>query len=417
MPEVLVQPLGDRYILTLPDFVLEFAHVRDHSEGLAAELMIYRVATGTRHWGKLSLASTVARAGQVKAAERGGPLPGLAEMLDEACYQVTQLVRAGAPTKPLVAQPPSAAAWFLPGLIPAGETSILYGDGAAGKSLLALALGMAGLTGQPIGGAERWRVAPLRGVLYLDWESRQADHAERLWGLERLHGAGEPVVGLRYRPMARGLAEELPALSQEVAREPTDLVIVDSLGAAAGSEPESADAAVRTLNALRTLAPATRLVIAHVSKAAAEQDKGRPKPYGSVYVSNLARSTILAVAAEQVAEDELTVTYHHTKINRGPKQPARALSFAFENGEIAIRQAEPDHARSGLPAQICAALKVGRQTVSSLAESVGSEPVAVRVALNRLANRNIVIRFDASEGGRGKETLWGLALGNRNGHP
>lgn len=414
MPEIVVQPMGDRYLVTLPDLVLEFAHVRDHSDGLAAELMVYRIATGERHWGKLGLASTVARAAQVKAVERGGPCPGLAGVLDEACYQITQLARGGTPAVPLIAQAPTTDAWLVPGLLPLGETSILYGDGAAGKSLLALAVAVAGCTGEPIGRAERWRVAPCQGVLYLDWESRREDHAERLWGLARLHGMGEPVTGIRYRAMTRGLTEELSAVAQDCARQPTDLVIVDSLGAAAGAEPESADAAVRTLNALRTLAPATRLVIAHVSKAGAEMEKGRPKPYGSVYVSNLARSTVLAVAADPVSDEELTVTYHHTKINRGPRVPARALTFAFDSGEIAIRAVDPDLSRAGWPEQILAALKSGQKTITSLAETLGAKPDVLRTTLNRLEDRNKVVRLVSSSGGGGKESMWGLPLRNRN---
>jgi hypothetical protein len=257
-------------------------------------------------------------------------------------------------------------------------------------------------------------VASCRGVLYLDWESRREDHAERLWGLARMHGTGAPVTGIRYRPMTRGLTEALSAVAQDAALEPTDLVIVDSLGAASGAEPESADAAVRTLNALRTLAPATRLVIAHVSKAAAEMDKGRPKPYGSVYVSNLARSTILAVAAEQVAPDELTVTYHHTKINRGPKMPAQALSFAFDGGEISVSTVEPDRSRSALSEQIREILRAGQQTATALAKDLGKDPHVVRTTLGRMENRNTVLRLVVSDGGRGHETLWGLPVTNRN---
>ena len=419
MPEILVKPVGDKYLVTLPDVVLEFAHVRDHSDGLAAELTVYRVATGERHWGKLGLASAVARASQVKAVERNGPCPGLAGILDEACFQVTQLARNGRPAVPLVAQPPTADAWFLPGLIPLGETSILYGDGACGKSMLALALAVAGLTSAPLGRSERWRVAPCTSVLYLDWESRQEDHAERLWGLTRLHGDGEEVTGIRYRAMSRGMAEELPAVVQECATLPAhpDLIIVDSLGAASGAEPEGADAAVRTLNALRSLAPATRLVIAHVSKAAAEMDKGRPKPYGSVYVSNLARSTVLAVAGESLEEDRLEVTYYHTKVNRGPKVAPRALRFAFEAGAIAIMPAEADLSRAGLSAQIIDALRGGAQTVTSLAENIGANEGSVKVTLGRLEQAERVLRLVVSDGGKGQKTQWGLPLRNRNTQP
>jgi hypothetical protein len=404
----------DRFVVSSPDFVLDFDHVRDHSEGLAAELSIFRVATGERHWARLTLASAVSRAGHVRAVvDLSGPAPGLAALLAEACYHVTRLMRAGAPSVPLVGKPSRPDAWLLPGVIPRGVTSVLYGDGASAKSLLALALAMAGLTREPLGRSERWRVAPLEGVLYLDWESSQDDHEARIWGLSRMHGTGAEVKGLYYRAMRRPLTDAMSSIHQECATERRDLVILDSLGAAAGAEPESADAAVRTLNALRTLAPATVLVIAHVSKASAELDKGRPKPYGSVYVSNLARSTLLAVAADTVAEDEITITYHHTKSNKA-NQPTRALTFAFDAGDISVRVAEPDLARAGLSEQILASLRSGHQTQTRIAEDIGRDAGSIGVTLRRLENRNKVVKLVASEGGRGKETQWGLRDRNPN---
>jgi hypothetical protein len=66
-----------------------------------------------------------------------------------------------------------------------GETVWLQGDGAAGKSILALSLGVAALTGA--GSFLRRDVGPLERMIYVDGENRDATIARRL------HLLGVPV--------------------------------------------------------------------------------------------------------------------------------------------------------------------------------------------------------------------------------
>ena len=129
-----------------------------------------------------------------------------------------------------------------------------------------------------------------------------------------------------YRAMTRPLTDVISAVRRDVDTLGADLVFVDSLGAASGSEPEGSDSAIRTMNALRSLSPASRLVAAHVSKLAADQAKGSVRPYGSVYVRNLARCAVYAsVDTDPVpGEDhQLVVTYTHTKANNARGSPPR----------------------------------------------------------------------------------------------
>lgn len=411
MSQPTLRLIGDAYFVvwTTPPIALEFAHLRHGSDGLSAEITTTATDTGWVHWARVNLGSSQSRAAYVKALSHGHPSETWPDMIATACLEVARAARVGEPALSVTAEPSPEARWLLPGLIPLGETSVMFGDGGTGKSLWSLALAAAGLTGIPLAGQSRWQVASLTRVLYLDWESLRSDHGARLWGL--LTPLGARTDGILHRSMSRGLAEDIPAIRQIVAREAVDLVIVDSLGAACGAEPEGADAAVRTMNALRSLAPATRLVIAHVSKAAAEASHGPARPYGSVYVANLARSVIEVRRDETAPEAELVCTYHHRKANLGRLQAARALRWCFEdNGYIRVSSAEPDLSRAHLPAQIIDALAHGALSVTSLADQLGESIGSVRTTLNRLAKRNIVLRV--VEGGKGKadETLWGRAL-------
>lgn len=418
MADLAITAVGDSYYVTTDEVVLEFAQLREHSDGMTAEVTITLTVSGHQHWGRVSLASAVSRSSYIKALG-AHDCKRLPRDFDTACFAVVRRERQGQPPQPLVATPATAEQWLVQGIIPRGETSVVYGDGGAGKSLFALGLACAGLTGQPLGRSLRWLVSPLTAVLYCDWESQRADHEARLWGLVRLHGTGEPITGIYHKAMSRPLTDMISSIRRDVADVKADLVIIDSLGPASGAEPESPDAAVRTMNALRSLGSATRLVIAHVSKAQADQDKGA-RPFGSVFVQNLARSTIEARRDDTAEEGTMVVTYSHRKANRGGLLKPTALRYAFgDDGQINVIHAEPDLRSSGLPVRILDLLKGGAHTVPAMAEELGEEAATVRVTLNRLANRNTVVRLDeASGGGKGNKTLWGLALtrhrANRN---
>jgi hypothetical protein len=141
--------------------------------------------------------------------------------------------------------------------------------------------------------------------------------AARVHAIGRGLGVDLPPGAILYRPMHRALADDAPRLRADLARHRVGFVIVDSLAPAAGVEPESADSTIRAMNALRSFTGTTRLVLAHVSKAAADQASGAARPYGSVFVRNLARSAWELRRAEEAGGDELLVAAYHRKDRRG----------------------------------------------------------------------------------------------------
>lgn len=186
-------------------------------------------------------------------------------------------------------------------------------------------------------------------------------------------------------------------------------MIADSLAPASGAEPEGSDAAVRTMNALRSLAPATRVVTAHMSKTAAGQSRDAVRPFGSVFVRNLARSTISCSQEEQESHEELVVTYTHTKSNNGALQRATALKYVFdEEGHVTVSPFEADLSRSGLNVRVLEALRLGNQEIGTLAKELDENPESVKKVLQRLEKRDKVIRVIGTTGGRGKKQQWGL---------
>lgn len=399
-------PLGDRlFVLWQQDGEsFEFHRFHDGREGISAEVNVVVEALGALHWSRLNLASSQARRSVAGALEERDPRGHWAAHLERSCRLVAEHVRRGEPSVPLQAEAPAADAWVMPGLIQAGQLTVLFGDGGASKSLTSLAWAVSGILGRAW--APRMGVTGVTRVLYLDWEADRATHAARLWGLTQ--GVEQvPEGAIRYRRCYRPLTDLAEGVRQEIAEHRVDFVIADSLGGAGGPEPESNDAAVRTIMALRSFQPATQLAVAHVSKQALES-KGPARPFGGVYVQNLARSTIEA-RAEPGEDSALTVSYFHRKCNSGPLVAPLALTYRFEpDGRITLSSGTADYGGAPLPQQIIKALRAGKQDADALAEQLGANVRTIKSALSRLDQHGKVIRLESVSGGRGNKALWGL---------
>lgn len=391
--------------------VCEFSRLSEHKDALSAELSVTN-ERGALHWSRVNLASASGRHAVVKALEEGHPDLPWRTMLDRACQLVARNLRAGEPAVGLVPTPPAPDQWLIAPWIPLGETTVLYGTGGSAKSLLALTIALGGILGHTLGGP--WGIGNIKRALYLDWESTQQTHQARMWGLTHAIEMPPPDSVL-YRRLRRPLVDSISDLRAEAARHEIEFVILDSLAPASGPEPETAGAAVPTLQALDSL-PGTKLALAHVSKVSSEQP--RSKPFGSVMVENLARSTIEVRRQEAMAsEPETTVSLYHRKANNGPLAPATALTYRFhDTGGITITRAMPETKGAGLGDQILDALSQGGQRVTDLAETLGSDAATVRTTLNRLETRNKVVKLVTQSGGKGKDALWGRADTTRNSH-
>lgn len=396
---------GDEFLVRWDDHRVEFVFnsIREGAEGLHAELAVRHEGEEIL-WSRLNLASSRSREGVVKTlaqAQKAIPWPA---MIDRASRLTALQVRQGSPTFLLKARPASRPRFLLEPLLPLGETSLLFGDGGAGKGFAALAVALAIMAGVDLPGGLR---ASARGpILYLDWESVPEEIEDRLYLLSR--GLSCSINGLHYRRMSRGLAEEAPALRAEVSRLGIGLVIVDSLAPAAGPEPEGADAANRTMNALRSLGIVTRLVIAHMTHVSAQQRAGAARPFGSVFYWNLARSVWDLRRSEEEAGDDLVVGLYHRKVNRGRLHPPIGLRFAFGPDAITLHRADlgeaPDLlARASLPQRIRAVLAGGRITTEAVIEALDAPEDTVRRTLRRLAGKGYVLRLEVE--GR---VFWGL---------
>jgi hypothetical protein len=380
--------------------------LREHAEGITGELAVSHGGVEL-HWGRLGFASTQTREGVVR--KLSGILPDVPwrTIIEIACRATVRALRESSVTVALHGRRAAGLRYLVDPLLPLHQVAVVFGDGGAGKGHLAvaLALGVAHAAPLPAG-----LVAPLRGpVLYLDWESDQDDLDDRV----ARQGGGLPLgAGLHYRRMHRPLVDEAPALRAEVSRLGIGCVVVDSLAPAAGAEPEGADAALRTHNAIRSLGAITCLCLAHVSKAAADQ-RGPARPFGSVFVQNMARSVWEMRRSDDQDGDELRVALYHRKVNGARLHVPLGFRFHFTDDAITLHGADlreaPDLlARTSTGTQILSALRLGSKSVARLADELEIKPETVKRSLQRLAQRDKVIRLSEAHGGKGQEIPWGL---------
>ena len=414
--EPILKPIGESIWAVYPErATFEFSRIAEHRDSLSAEISVVSTTSGELHWARVNLTSTQTRASLSRALEDLEPAGDWGPLVERACRRVAQHLRQGEPAVPLIARAPTTARWLVEGLIPQQQLSVLYGDGGAGKSYLALGVVLAGLLQHPL--SARWRVAPIARALYLDWESGEAEQAARLHHLTEGLGRA-PVDGtILHRTMRRPLLDDLTAIRAEIDREHVDLVIADSLAPACGPDPETATVVVPVLGGLRSLA-VTVIILAHVSKASTDT-KAPARPWGSVFIQNLPRSTIECRRSDPTGDEQSYVlSLYHRKINEGRVQPPSALEMTFAtSGAVTIRHARADGEGAGLSYQILELLRNGPAKPGQLAENLDAKPATITRTLRRLENAGKVIPITRTTGGRGKESEWGLVDTTRTENP
>jgi len=334
----------------------------------------------------------------VSAAFNGGSASEVAALIREESEDDLGPIEMTRPLEPRLAPP---TRYLVERLLVGGETTVIFGDGASGKSYFALAAALAVSADIPLPCGFR----PMRSaaILYLDWESCREEHEDRLPRLCAGFGISGPGLPILYRAMTRALVDEAPKVLAEARNAGVGLVIVDSLAPACGAEPETADSAICTMNVLRTFAPMTRLVVAHVSKVGADQRAGASRPFGSVFIANLARATWEIRRSEDAGSD-LVLGLFHRKNNSGRLIPP--LSLAFEFGETATRILPADVAgqpdlliRASLSWRVLKLLAGGALPLGELVEAAQAAEPSVARTLRRLRAQGKVTRLSDGQWG------------------
>lgn len=375
-------------------------------QGFSAHLTVWAGNSPARKlsWGRLKLDSESGRSALAKLLD--GKLPDFdwATALGQISDMTFTAWQEGSPTVRLVdvAAPPKPQ-YLIDPLLPLNETTILYGDGDAGKSTVSMALALCVALGRGMPGFSPPRRGP---VLYLDWETNPETHKRRA---DRIAAGMNEALSphIHYRQVLRPLGDEARMIRHEVARTRAVLVIVDSLGfgSGAGESINDSSVAVAAMNALRTLG-VTRLALHHMSHESVKSPGSGSAPGGSRYYRNAARclwEVHRSVLSPQIAN----VGLYNRKMNDDARLE-EPLAWEIDYGEVrggAIRFSKCEladdpalRANMALADQIGYLLQGRALAVSQLADEVDATQDSIRKALRGTG------RFVQIDG----TPLWGL---------
>ncbi len=363
---------GDDYLLTWADGLqAEVRYISQGRDGPRGEVRISSRLVGHLHQAMLNLMSSSSRDTFRRALERRDSEVDWQARIEQVCVLVVEAYRAGDPLSLLEPQLRDAKeAYFLDPLIPTGVPTLLYGDGATGKSYIANAISRSMALGIPFAGMS----ARESTVAYLDWEWDEEEHSDRLFRL------GSDVTYF-YRQCTVPLAMQTRVLSRLLDKNGIDFLIVDSLGYACGGDIRDPDVVIAFFTALRQLGR-TCLVVHHVPKENKE-------PYGSVYIRNSVRSAWYLLRSTLPEEGGFAVALQHNKSNRGQKQQPIGLQFTFTETETKIVRTDaqkiPELAEGmSLRERIFSILKDQPMKAEDIVDALGARKAQVAARLTDL---------------------------------
>jgi len=356
----------DRYSLTIPAYgvTFEIDRLRREKHELLGELAVLcdlpgvRSTNGTLSIADFNVSSARARIERAKLLQSRANIKGLdwAGLLEEFCQRVLYADRAGQPAVDLrtLPKPQRDDLLKIDGLVlPRNHASILFGDGGAFKSYIALYVA---------GKLYRSGI----NVAFFDWELDGEQHRERL---ERIFGADMPQV--LYARCDKPLVYDVDRLGRIVRENRIQFAVYDSVAFACDGPPEAAEVAGRYFRAVRQIGCGS-LHIAHITKG----ENADKKPFGSTFWHNGARSTWYAKRTDEDDGESATVGLFHRKANLTKLSPPTGFRIAFAHERTLFERINiadsPELAENlSLRQRMQHLLKQGAMSRESIAEELG----------------------------------------------
>ncbi|MCH7577961.1 MAG: AAA family ATPase [Chloroflexi bacterium] len=291
---------------------------------------------------------------------------------------------------------PGPRQWRIQDLAPEHYPASIYGDGGQGKSFLALAAG----TTVTVGGSFLGMPTIKGKTLYLDWELDAEEFARRAYQVARGMGLDGPPADLLYVNASLPLLSIKAELENEVRTRGINFLIIDSLGAAAGGNPNAPELMIPTLQMLRDLGKSS-LVIDHQSKMQEGQHYENKTAYGNAYKGFLSRSVWQIEKGESEERHTLELLMRPKKANFGPLMEPVGVKITFGSTTVKVERVDAADVPSlveklPLGDQLLAELAEGEASVDELIASTGKPKGTVQNQLTRLRRASKIVTIDGT---------------------
>ena len=134
-----------------------------------------------------------------------------------------------------------------------------------------------------------------------------------------------------YLRCTGSIFSNISRIRRVIAEQKIDFVVIDSIAAACGGQPEEAENALRFFDAIRTL-KVTSLCVGHTTKI-----DSNGFIFGSVFWHNAARNIWEVIKDQEEGAKDIDVMLKHRKCNVGPLLPSIGLSIKFEENSAKLR--------------------------------------------------------------------------------
>ena len=286
-------------------------------------------------------------------------------------------------------------------VLPKGAPTICFGEGGAGKGLLAALFALilqVQKCGDKLGLTINEEPSP---VLYLDWEFNRD---ELIWRWSALFkGFKLKKRPIDYLECSEPLIDMADGLKEDIKSYGYKLIIIDSVLGAIGDNPNEAEPVLRLMNTIRSFKGVTALIIAHTSK---DKRQGQKTPYGSVFYTNLSRSVWQCIKKQKAGEDEMVTELYHMKTNRSKLELPIGLRWNFTDDKIFVNRCEVKYSKQlntpTMGQQIINLINSkGKMRVKDIALELGKGPESIRVTLRKMEGKGEVKHFP--------DKTWGLS--------
>ena len=316
------------------------------------------------------------------------------ELFDYLGVKVQELARQGEPVMEIWAEDEAEAPEFLlEPFIFKNQSNILYGAKGVLKSTLAYAMGLC--MALPWHGNPLELIVPDRPIvsLVLDWET---DEKIFKWYLSKMkRGMGIPTVPIQYRKCSLPLIDELEEIEQYIDKVKADVLIIDSLAAAAsGGRGELNSQSASSFNmALRKL-NRTSLIIGQTSKDA----EGNKTILGSTLFGYYARNIFELCRNEDADSDSVHLAMFHRECNLGRKHKPMGFCMDFNDANRSLKITRESVTVSEFVSKVtdtnavADAVKGGLKTVKDIADITGLKEANIRTYCARLEKNGKLVK-------------------------